>query len=100
MLFRSAFILMFSDNSSSDYSKSAKIDTFIEKSVTLNMFYNGKTPLMYAAQYCTSTAVIRKLLEYGAATTTRSADGKTAFDFAKQNPSLPHDNVYWALNKK
>jgi hypothetical protein len=55
---------------------------------------------MYAAQYCTSTTVIRRLLEYGASTTIRSADGKTAWDFAKQNTSLPHDDVYWALNKK
>ena len=95
-----AFILMLSDNSSSEYSKTVKTEAIIQKGIALNTFYNGKTPLMYAAQYCTSTSVIRKLLEYGAATTTRSADGKTAFDYAKQNPSLPHDNVYWALNKK
>ena len=95
-----AFTLMLSDNSSSEYSKSAKVDTFIEKSVTLNSFYNGKTPLMYAAQYSSSTAVIKKLLDYGASPSVRSADGKTAFDFAKNNPSLPHDEIYWALNKK
>ena len=95
-----AFVLMLSDNYSSDYSKSAKVDAFIEKSVSLNSFYNGKTPLMYAAQYCNSTAIIKKLLDYGAGTSIRSADGKTAFDFAKENPSLPHDDVYWMLNKK
>lgn len=95
-----AFILMLTDNSSSDYSKTIKADAFIQKGIALNSFYNGKTPLMYAAQYCTSTTVIRRLLEYGASTTIRSADGKTAWDFAKQNTSLPHDDVYWALNKK
>ena len=95
-----AFVLMLSDNYSSDYSKSAKVDCFIEKAIALNSFYNGKTPLMYAAQYCSSTVVIKKLLEYGAGTSIRSADGKTAFDYAKENPTLPHDDIYWMLNKK
>lgn len=95
-----SFVLMLSDNYSSDYSKAAKVDTFIEKSISLNSFYNGKTPLMYAAQYCSSTIVIKKLLDYGAGTSIRSADGKTAFDFAKENPTLPHDDVYWMLNRK
>ena len=95
-----AFVLMLSDNYSSDYSKSAKVDTFIEKAISLNSFYNGKTPLMYAAQYCSSTIIIKKLLEYGAGTSIRSADGKTAFDYAKENPSLPHDDIYWMLNRK
>ena len=95
-----AFVLMLSDNYSSDYSKAAKVDAFIEKAISLNSFYNGKTPLMYAAQFCSSTVVIKKLLEYGAGTSIRSADGKTAFDYAKENPSLPHDDIYWMLNKK
>ncbi len=95
-----SFVLMLSDNYSSDYSKAAKVDTFIEKSIALNSFYNGKTPLMYAAQYCSSTIVIKKLLDYGAGTSIRSADGKTAFDYAKENPTLPHDDIYWMLNKK
>ena len=95
-----SFVLMLSDNYSSDYSKAAKVDTFIEKAISLNSFYNGKTPLMYAAQYCSSTVVIKKLLEYGAGTSIRSADGKTAFDYAKENPTLPHDDIYWMLNKK
>ena len=95
-----AFVLMLSDNYSSDYSKAAKVDTFIEKAISLNSFYNGKTPLMYAAQYCSSTIIIKKLLEYGAGTSIRSADGKTAFDYAKENPTLPHDDIYWMLNKK
>ena len=95
-----SFVLMLSDNYSSDYSKAAKVDTFIEKAISLNSFYNGKTPLMYAAQYCSSTIVIKKLLEYGAGTSIRSADGKTAFDYAKENPTLPHDDIYWMLNRK
>ena len=95
-----AFIMMLSDNLSSEYSKAAKAQAFIEKSVPLNSFYNGKTPLMYAAQYSSSTEVIKKLLDYGASASIRAADGKTAFDYAKQNSSLPHDETYWALNKK
>ena len=55
---------------------------------------------MYAAQYSSSTEVIKKLLDYGASASIRAADGKTAFDYAKQNSSLPHDETYWALNKK
>ena len=95
-----AFVLMLSDNYSSEYSKAAKVDCFIEKAIALNSFYNGKTPLMYAAQYCSSTIVIKKLLEYGAGTSIRSAEGKTAFDYAKENPTLPHDDIYWMLNRK
>ena len=95
-----AFILMLSDNSSSEASKAQKVDAFIERSINPNSFYNGKTPLMYAAQYCTSTLVIKKLLEYGASPSVRTADGKTAFDYAKNNSSLPHDSTYWELNRK
>ncbi len=95
-----AFTIMLSDNSNSDYSKISKIDAFVQKGININSFYNGKTPLMYAAQFSTSTIVIKQLLDYGAATTIRTVDGKTAFDFAKQNSSLSHDETYWALNKK
>ena len=95
-----AFILMLSDNSSSEYSKSVKTDVFLSKGIMLNSFYNSKTPLMYACQYCTSTAIIKKLLDNGASVAVRAADGKTAFDYAKDNSYLPHDDTYWMLNRK
>ena len=95
-----AFILMLSDNSSSEYSKSIKTDVFLNKGIMLNTFYNSKTPLMYACQYCTSTAIIKKLLDNGASASVRAADGKTAFDYAKDNSYLPHDDTYWMLNRK
>ena len=95
-----AFVLMLSDNSSSDFAKLAKIEEFLYKSIPLNTFYNGKTPLMYAAQYSDSTKIINCLLEAGAITSIRSTEGKTAFDYAQENKLLAHDDYYWALNRK
>lgn len=95
-----AFVLLLTDNSSSDFSKIAKIETFIDKSIPLNTFYNGKTPLMYAAQFCNSTNIIDVLLRKGAVTSIRSTEGKTAFDYAMENNKLKHDDIFWSLNKK
>ena len=95
-----AFVLMLSDNSSSDFAKLAKIEEFLYKSIPLNTFYNGKTPLMYAAQYSDSTKILNCLLEAGAITSIRSTEGKTAFDYAQENKLLAHDDYYWALNRK
>lgn len=95
-----AFVLLLTDNSSSDFSKIAKIETFIDKSIPLNTFYNGKTPLMYAAQFCNSTSIIDVLLKRGAVTSIRSTEGKTAFDYAMENNKLKHDDIFWSLNKK
>ena len=95
-----AFVLMLSDNSSSDFAKLAKIEEFLYKSIPLNTFYNGKTPLMYAAQYSDSTKILNCLMEAGAITSIRSTEGKTAFDYAQENKLLEHDDCYWALNRK
>ena len=38
------------------------------------------------------------LLENDAIITLRSTEGKTAFDYAKENANLAHDEIYWALN--
>lgn len=95
-----AFVLLLTDNSSSDFSKIAKIETFMDKSIPLNTFYNGKTPLMYAAQFCNSTSIIDVLLKKGAVTSIRSTEGKTAFDYAMENNKLKHDDIFWSLNKK
>ena len=49
---------------------------------------NGSTPLMMAAMYGTSDAVIA-LLEAGADPTLRNSQGLTALDFAARNKSAP-----------
>ena len=76
------------------------LQIFMDESVPLNVLYEGKTPLMYAAAYGSSTKVIKKLLEYDASVTIRSTEGKTAFDYASKNSNLRHDEVYWSLNVK
>lgn len=84
----------------SEYVQIEKINVFLDKSIQLNTFYEGKTPLMYAAQYGNSTNVLKLLLDNGSSTTLRSTERKTAFDYASKNSKLKHDDNYWALNKK
>ena len=72
----------------------------MDKGVPLNVLYEGKTPLIYAAQYGNSTKVIQKLIDNQASVTLRSTDGKTAFDYAMNNNNLTHDETYWALNQR
>lgn len=95
-----SFIMLISECITDEKSQLEKVQIFIDYSIPLNTYYNGKTPLMYAAQYANSTKMIRLLLENNAKTTIHSKDGKTAFDYAKTNSNLEHDNVYWALNNK
>ena len=75
-----------------------KVRRFIDKGVPLNAFWEGKTPLMYAAAAASSTAVIEVLLEAGAMPSARTASGLRAFDFAQKNRALEHDDIYWSLN--
>ena len=95
-----ALVFLLSSNGTTDYIIKEKIKLFIEKEIPLNTFYNGKTPLMYAAQYSTSTEVIKILLDNDAVKTIRSVEGKTVFDYAKDNSKLTHDDIYWSLNSK
>lgn len=95
-----AFTQLLSSTLMPEYVQLAKINIFFEKSIQLNTFYEGKTPLMYAAQYGNSTKVIKLLLDNGCITTVRSTEGKTAFEYASKNTKLKHDDYYWALNKK
>lgn len=95
-----AFIMVLSSNTGSEYSTIAKVKIFIDAGIPLNVFYQGKTPLMYAAAFSKSTSVIKMLLQNGAQTQIRSIDGKTAFDYARENKALPQDEYYWALNQK
>ena len=95
-----AFIMVLSSNTGSEYSTIAKVKIFIDAGIPLNVFYQGKTPLMYSAAFSKSTSVIKMLLQNGAQTQIRSIDGKTAFDYARENKALTQDEYYWALNQK
>lgn len=75
-----------------------KVRRFIDKGVPVNAFWEGKTPLMYAAAATSSTDVIEVLIEAGAMPAARTASGLRAFDFAQKNQALEHDDIYWSLN--
>jgi len=93
-----AFILAVSSNIGTDYIKTSKVKLFIDMDIPLNGTWKGMSPLMYACQYSSSTSVIKLLLDNGARTSSLDADGKRAFDYAKANKNLTHDEIYWSLN--
>lgn len=93
-----AFVFALTARDEDPYVTRAKVREFLNIGVPLNALWEGQTPLMYAAQYATSTALIRDLLDAGSDPLITTGDGKTAFDFAKENPALEHDDVYWVLN--
>lgn len=95
-----SLVLMLMEQNISHDALLSKIDLFIDIAAPLNSFYEGKTPLMYAAQYCDSTDLIKILLDNQASVTLRSTEGKTAFDYALKNNNLVHDETFWALNKR
>ena len=83
----------------SNLNKSEVLQAFIDKGVSLNIPYNGKTPLMVACQTSKNTKLIEWLLKNGASKKQiEAATGKTAFDYAKENKKLPHNVIYWSLN--
>lgn len=71
---------------------------FFNHGITANVVYKGKTPLMLAAQTNIDTDCIEFLLENGADKTFVTADRKNAYYFAKRNPNLPRNDVFWSLN--
>ena len=93
-----AFILTLTSNNTSAAVQEAKLHVFIDRNVPLNRFFEGKTPLMYAAEFSSETSILKLLLDAGAIPTMRDANGKTAFDYASQNAQLSHDDVFWSLN--
>lgn len=95
-----ALVFLLSEQSISEDVLLSKLQILLDTAMPVNILYDGKTPLMYAAAYGNSTRVIKILLEYGASVTIRSSDGKTAFDYASENNNLAHDETYWALNVK
>lgn len=88
-----AFIYAVTNQASAD-----TLQLFIDKGVAINAPYEGKTPLMYAAETNTSTTTIGWLLEHGARTRYKTTAGQTAYDFARANKRLPKDKIYWSLN--
>lgn len=93
-----SFILTLSNPHVSIDSQKAKLQIFIDRGISLNRFYEGKTPLMYASEYAKSTSIIKLLLDNGAVASIRTSNGKTAFDFALTNTHLQQDETYWLLN--
>lgn len=90
---RSSFIYAITSGASDQ-----TLEVFASRGFSVNDAYNGKTPLMYAAETNTDTRIIGWLLRKGARTSYRTSSGYTAFDFAKLNKRLPHDSSYWALD--
>ena len=95
-----AFIMAITSQSNTTESQIAKIKLFIEKGISINRFYEGKTPLMYAAEFSKSTEIIKLLIENGASVSIRNQRGMKAFDYASKNVHLPHDDTYWQLNSR
>ena len=95
-----ALVFLLSEQNISERQQLSKLQVFMDKAVPLNLLYEGKTPLMYAAQYGNSTKILQILLDNQSSVTMRSTEGKTAFDYAGSNVNLAHNETYWALNKK
>lgn len=95
-----AFVFSITAGGSSSSAQIAKLKVFVDRGISINRFYEGKTPLMYAAEYAPSTEIIKFLLDNGALPSVRDSSGKRAFDYAKANSRLERDDVYWSLNTK
>ena len=95
-----AMIFLLTEHNISEEQQLSMLQIFMDESVPLNVLYEGKTPLMYAASFGNSAKLIKMLLDNQASPTLRSTEGKTAFDYAMKNNNLAHDETYWALNKR
>ncbi len=88
-----AFILSITSTFGSQHIKNAKIKLFLDRNIAINQVWKGKTPLIYACQYADSIEVLSLLINSGADKTFRDADGKTALDYALENPKLKAEKV-------
>ena len=59
----------------------------------------GLTPLHLAAMKNPAPSVVEALIESGTDIAARDADGRTPFDYAKDNEALRGTEVYWRLNE-
>ena len=93
-----ALILSIVSTEVPEYIRMEKNALFLKKEIPLNGFWRDMTPLMYACKYGSNTDTIKQLLEHGAQPGIRNKEGKTALDYARENHSLIHDDVYMALS--
>ena len=59
----------------------------------------GQTPLICASWYNQNPEIITTLLKHGADAKAKSNEGKTALDYAKDNPKIYQTEAYWELNQ-
>lgn len=74
------------------------VQSLFSKQTSANLSYKGMTPLMIACATNTSTDTIEFLLKNGANPRILTNERKNAFDYAKENPGLPRNSIYWSLN--
>lgn len=83
----------------SNANKVSVLQSFVDSAVPLNVPYNGKTPLMVACETNKNTDIIEWLLKNGASKyQIETTTGRTAYDYAKKNRKLKHNDVFWSLN--
>ncbi len=88
--------LMYAAGSNSDL---AVIEALITAKADVNARdKDGWTPLMLAAWSNSNPAVIEALITAKANVNARNISGKTAFDYAEDNPEIKGTPVYWKLN--
>ena len=89
-----AFMLAIGDEASTPAAKMEKLNVFLKKGVPVNGYFRGMTPLMYACKYNSSSLAAMFLMEKGADTSAIGEEGKTALDYALENPAFPHDETF------
>lgn len=94
-----AYIMAITTSTESTVTQISKLKVFVSYNVPQNRFYEGRTPLMYAAEFSSSTQTLKFLMDNGATAELRAPNGKTAFDYAQSNKLLKHDKIYWSLNQ-
>lgn len=61
----------------------------------------GATPLMWAVMHNNQNPkIIEILIKHGADVKSKHKSGKTALDYAKENPYIYRTNAYWLINDK
>ena len=59
----------------------------------------GWTPLIHASALNKNPEIVTTLLRAGADGKLTSTEGKTAFDYAAENPNVKDSEAYWLLNE-
>lgn len=84
----------------SSESNAETLKILIEHGADLNARedWYGYAPLMIAAQRTANPEIVKTLLKAGANGRLKSYEGKTAFDYARDNDSIRLTDAYWLLN--